>query len=269
MKKPSQRKIYLYSKQRAKDMQRELANRVRVEKPSGPLRFIAGLDAAFGRQDDICIGAAALWDSKDEAIKAGSISICPNIFDYVPGLLALREGDVLLQAIDTLGWHPDCIITDGHGIAHPRRFGIASHLGILTDIPSIGCAKNILVGEFVPPPAPRGSFSFLTVDGKILGAAVRTQEDVKPVFVSVGHRIDLDTAIGLVLRSANRFRTPEPVRAAHRLSKVARNLLDHLWTGCMPPDDLSRTLSSALERMLPEIPVIKCRPIRRLQTDSI
>ncbi len=243
-----------------KALQKQLACRVRIERPYRPLRFIAGLDAAFSRHDNnVCIGAAVLWDVKEKDIITGSISICPSIFDYVPGLLALREGEVLLNAIKILNQHPDCIIVDGHGIAHPRRFGIASHLGILTGIPSIGCAKNRLIGEFNIPSASRGSFSFLTEKGEILGAVVRTRKDVKPLFVSIGHKIDLDTAIGLVLNSVNRFRLPEPIRAAHRLSTTARNLMDHLLIDNRLPDDLPWVLPNALKRMLPEIPTIKYR----------
>jgi deoxyribonuclease V len=146
----------------------------------------------------------------------------PAEFPYIPGLLSFREIPALLAAFEKLRSKPDVIIYDGHGIAHPRRFGIASHLGVLLDVPTIGCAKSRLVGEHAEPGLERGAQTPLTLDGKTIGAVVRTRTNVKPVFVSVGHRVSLRAAVRLVLDTATRYRLPEPTRLAHVFSNTAR-----------------------------------------------
>jgi len=140
-----------------------------------------------------------------------------GIFPYVPGLLTFREGPALLEAFGRLENKPDLIFFDGQGLAHPRRLGLASHLGIFLDTPSIGCAKSRLVGRYTQPPEKKGGWTRLTDRGELVGAVLRTRTGVSPVFVSVGHRVDLDSAISLTLSACRKYRLPEPIRAAHSL----------------------------------------------------
>lgn len=143
----------------------------------------------------------------------------PVRFPYIPGLLAFREIPALLGAWAKLRLRPDVLIVDGQGIAHPRRFGIASHLGVLLDQPTIGCAKSRLVGRYEEPPPERGAWTPLVDRGEVIGAALRTQTGRRVVYVSIGHRVSLETAIRVVLECSPRYRLPEPQRLADRLSK--------------------------------------------------
>ena len=143
-------------------------------------------------------------------------------FPYIPGLLTFREAPVLLEAFSLLKQRPDVIVFDGQGIAHPRGFGLASHAGLLLGLPSAGCAKTRLVGEYAPVGKKRGSFSWLWFEGKKVGAVVRTRANVKPVFVSPGDKITLQTAVRLVLAACKNYRLPEPIRKAHQLANRIR-----------------------------------------------
>jgi len=140
-------------------------------------------------------------------------------FPYIPGLLSFRESPILLKAFAKIKSNPDAVILDAQGIAHPRGIGLASHIGLLLDKPSIGCAKTRLIGDYNEVGEEVGCYSHLTVQDKVVGAVLRTRKNVKPVFVSPGHKIDLDTSIDLVLNSCRGYRLPEPVREAHRLVK--------------------------------------------------
>ena len=140
-------------------------------------------------------------------------------FPYIPGLLSFRESPILLKAFAKIRSSPDVIILDAQGIAHPRGIGLASHIGLLLDKPSIGCAKTRLIGDYNEVGEEVGCYSHLTVQDKVVGAVLRTRKNVKPVFVSPGHKIDLDTSIDLVLNSCRGYRLPEPVREAHNLVK--------------------------------------------------
>jgi deoxyribonuclease V len=142
----------------------------------------------------------------------------PVSFPYVPGLLAFREGPVALAALEKLGERPDVLIFDAQGLAHPRRMGLATHLGILLDMPAVGCAKSRLCGTHAEPDEPKGSWVPLMDGDQVIGAVVRTRDSVRPVFVSVGYRMDLETAISLVLGCVTRYRLPEPIRWAHRVA---------------------------------------------------
>jgi deoxyribonuclease V len=139
----------------------------------------------------------------------------------VPGLLAFREGPSILAALATLKAQPDVLIFDAQGLAHPRRMGLAAHLGVVLDIPSVGCAKSRLVGTYRVPGELKGSWEPLVDEGEVIGAVVRTRGRVRPVFLSVGHRVDLETAIALVLGCTPRYRLPEPTRWAHRVAQGA------------------------------------------------
>jgi deoxyribonuclease V len=142
----------------------------------------------------------------------------PIFFPYVPGLLTFREGPAVLAALEKLTIWPDLLIFDGHGLAHPRRFGLAAHMGVLLDQPSIGCAKSRLIGQHIEPDDTVGHWVPLYDQGEIIGAVLRSRRGVKPLYVSIGHRIDLETAIEIVLRCTGRFRLPETTRLAHRLA---------------------------------------------------
>ena len=178
---------------------------------------VGGIDTAYGRNR--ACAAVAVFGLEDLKIMEEVVVVQPARFPYIPGLLSFREGPAILEALRRLKTEPDVLMFDGQGIAHPRRFGLASHLGLLTDIPSIGCAKTRLIGDYPEPHRSRGSTADLTDAGEIIGAVVRTRAGVKPVFVSIGHRMDLDTGIRIVLKSCGRFRLPEPLRRADHLSR--------------------------------------------------
>jgi deoxyribonuclease V len=144
-------------------------------------------------------------------------------FPYVPTLLAFREGPLLMAAFDRLSHRPDLCLFDGHGLAHPRRFGLACHLGVLLDLPSVGCAKSLLTGDYREPGRRRGAWTPIYLDGDAVGAAVRTRAGVKPLLVSPGHRIGVRAAVRCVL-ACSRFRVPEPIRLAEQLANHLREV---------------------------------------------
>jgi deoxyribonuclease V len=159
----------------------------------------------------------------------------PTRFPYIPGLLSFRETPVILQALRKLKIRPDVLLCDAHGYAHPRRFGLACHLGLISMTPAIGVAKTLLTGEHGPLPDRRGAWTALTADGEIVGAALRSRQGVRPIYISVGHQVDLARAIEIVLACTGRYRLPETTRWAHRLASspaaVSRKLLQPLRTG--------------------------------------
>jgi deoxyribonuclease V len=217
---------WLVSPKRAIAIQLRLASRVRQSKPLRALRFIAGLDSAFSRDGKYCVAAVVLWDRRRRRVTEQHLAVRPVRFPYVPGLLSFREAPALLAALRQLGRAPDGILCDGHGVAHPRRFGIASHIGFICNLPTVGCAKSLLIGEHDEPGWLRGSKCALTVDGEVLGSVLRTRSGVKPVYVSVGHKVDLPTAERVVLACAVAYRLPEPTRTADRLVARAKRELD-------------------------------------------
>ncbi len=208
----------------ARALQAHLAKRVRLVPLPGRIRTLTAVDAAFF---DMSIAAVAVtFEFEPLRIIDQAHCIREVSFPYVPGYLSFREGPAVLGALQKLAEQADVLLFDGQGIAHPRLCGIASHVGVLLDLPSIGCAKSRLVGAFTEPAAQRGAWSPLfSEDGAVIGAAVRTREATRPLFVSPGHRITLKEAIGTVLRCTGRYRIPEPLRAADRLSKELRNRL--------------------------------------------
>jgi deoxyribonuclease V len=197
-------------------VQAELAKKVRIEAPPEELRTVAGLDAAYA--GDRCLAAVVVWDLTAAAVVETAAALLAPVSPYRSGLLAFREAPALLAALGKLEKVPDVLLCDGHGLAHPRRFGLACHLGLLTGLPALGCAKRRLVGGWAEPGAERGEFSLLLDGCEAVGAVLRTRSGVKPVFVSVGHRIDLESAVELVLTCGGGFRLPEPLRRADRLA---------------------------------------------------
>lgn len=190
----------------------------------GPQRpaTIAGLDVSYAEDGDRLAAAVVVLDgitleTVEEVVVAGTAA-----FPYVPGLFAFRELPTLLEALRRLDTTPDLLVCDGAGLAHPRRFGLACHLGVLTGLPTMGVAKTRLFGEHDEPGARRGAAADLLDDsGEVVGRVLRTQDEVKPVYVSVGHRIDLDTACRHALALSPEFRLPETTRRADHLSRAA------------------------------------------------
>lgn len=203
-------------------VQRKLAGRVRVEPLRVAPRLVAGLDAAFSRDGKDCLAGVVLWDAREGEVIEQHVVRRPLTFPYVPGLLSFREAPALLAALERLATVPDVLICDGQGVAHPRRFGIASHLGVLLDLPSVGCAKSRLTGEHADPGRKRGDQEPLRDGDAVIGCVLRSREGVRPLFISVGHRIDLAGAVGVVLACGCGFRLPEPTRLADRLVAEAK-----------------------------------------------
>ncbi len=206
------------SPEAAAEQQRELASKV-IERDEFPSPHqIAGVDVGFENENTISRAAAVLLTFPElQPIESG-VARRPVTFPYIPGLLAYREVPVVLDALAQLKTEPDVIIVDGHGRGHPRRFGIACHLGVLLDRATIGCAKSILVGNAPEPENRVGAWTPLTIRGEVIGAAVRTKLNVKPVYVSIGHKIDLPSAIDLVLKCTTKYRVPETTRYAHKVA---------------------------------------------------
>jgi len=203
-------------------LQRQLRERIRVEPLRRPIRTIAGCDISFNKfEETVYAGIVVLRiDTLEIVDQAGIVSTAT--FPYVPGLLTFREGPSLLQAWNDLHTLPDVVMFDGHGMAHPRRMGIAAHMGLWLDRPTFGCGKSILVGAFDALPPERGSRSPLVHKDEEIGIALRTKNKVNPVFISTGHLIDLESAIDLTLRCHTGYRIPEPTRRAHLLVNELR-----------------------------------------------
>jgi len=202
----------------ARRIQFELASRIRCMPLRRRVRFVAGVDAAFS--EDRVFAAACLYAFPElEPVEDAAVPERLN-FPYVPGYLTFREGPAILKAVAALGRKPDLILVDGQGIAHPRRLGIAAHIGVLLGVPTIGCAKSRLVGEFREPGRRRGCRSPLRFGGRTVGSVLRTRTGVRPLFVSPGHLIDIPDSVRIVLRTTAGFRIPEPLRRADRLSRA-------------------------------------------------
>ncbi|MEU4639153.1 deoxyribonuclease V [Micromonospora sp. NPDC023814] len=182
---------------------------------------VAGLDVAYAESGDRLAAAVTVLDARTLAVVDSAVSVGRPAFDYVPGLFAFRELPALLDALDRLTVRPEVLVCDGHGLAHPRRFGLACHLGVVTGLPAIGVGKTPLLGEWAPPADERGAWTPLRDGDEIVGRVLRTRDGVKPVFVSVGHRMSLDNATARVLALTPRYRLPETTRTADRLCRDA------------------------------------------------
>ncbi|MFJ3905322.1 endonuclease V [Streptomyces sp. NPDC090025] len=207
----------------ARAVQEELRGRLELDESGPPVGagLVAGVDVAYDDERDLVAAAAVVLDAATLAVVAEATAVGRVSFPYVPGLLAFRELPTVLAALDRLPAPPGLLVCDGYGRAHPRRFGLASHLGVLTGLPSIGVAKNPFTFSYEQPGAARGEFSDLVADGETVGRALRTRADVKPVFVSVGHRVSLDRACAHTLRLSPDFRLPETTRRADALCRRA------------------------------------------------
>ena len=202
---------------RAIEIQRTLAPQVVVARLRRRVRRVAGVDLAFLDGGQRCVAGAVLWDVDEGRVVEEQTAVLPVRFPYVPGLLSFREAPAVLAALRKLRGEPDVIMLDGQGLAHPRRFGLACHVGLLSDRPAIGCAKSRLVGTHRDPNSKRGSRTALVDGRERIGAVLRTRDRVNPIYVSVGHRIDLSGAIDLALACGDGYRIPAPTRLADRL----------------------------------------------------
>lgn len=202
----------------ARALQASLAGRAELRDRFDTPTLVAGIDIGFEDQGRITRAAVAVLRWGDLEMVESALARRPTRFPYVPGLLSFREIPAALDALGALACTPDLLLCDGQGLAHPRRFGLACHLGWLVDVPTVGVAKSRLLGDYVPPPPERGAWSPLCDRGEVVGAAVRTRRGVKPLFVSPGHRVDVASAVRLTLACTDRYRLPEPSRAAHRLA---------------------------------------------------
>ncbi|GAA4208615.1 endonuclease V [Actinocatenispora rupis] len=191
---------------------------VREGELPAPLRTVAGLDVSYG-PDDRLAAAVVVLDADTLAPVDRATRVGRAAFGYVPGLFAFRELPALLGALADLRTTPDVLLCDGYGLAHPRRFGLACHLGVLTGLPTIGIAKTPFVGRYEEPGRRRGDWAPLTDGGEVVGRVLRTRDGVRPVYVSVGHRLGLDAACALALRLTPAYRLPETTRRADRLSR--------------------------------------------------
>ena len=212
-------------------LQERLRQRLVLEDRLDRVQFVAGADLAFDPETDVAFAGVIIYrlPSLDEVERRTARRKLR--FPYVPGLLSFRESPVLLAAFRLLRTEPDVILVDGHGLAHPRRFGIACHLGLLLDRPTIGCAKSLLVGEHPEPGGRAGSAVPLMLDGEVVGVVLMTRDRVKPIYVTQGHRVSLETAVEIVKGCLDGFRIPKPTREADHF---VRRLREAYQQSCQP-----------------------------------
>ncbi|MEW6491801.1 MAG: deoxyribonuclease V [Cyanobacteriota bacterium] len=199
-------------------IQKQLQSEVILEDQLGEVQYVAGVDVGF--EDDYAISraAVAVLSFPDLQLVEHTIARRPTTFPYIPGFLSFREVPVVIDALEKVNTMPDLILCDGQGIAHPRGFGLACHLGVLVDMPTIGVAKSLLVGKHDELPLEKGSWQPLQYRGKTVGVVLRSRTGVKPLYVSPGYRISLPTAIDYVLRCLTKYRLPETTRWADKLA---------------------------------------------------
>jgi deoxyribonuclease V len=204
----------------ARKIQQQLQHQVVKTDMLGTVCFVAGMDVGYENNQTVTRAAAVVLSFPELKLLEHATVRRSTDFPYIPGLLSFREAPAALDALESLHRKPDLLLCDGQGLAHPRRFGLACHIGILSQIPTIGVAKSRLVGKHRTLAEERGAWQPLIEDDEIIGAALRTRSAVKPVYVSIGHKISLETAIELVLQCAPRYRLPETTRWAHRLASA-------------------------------------------------
>lgn len=206
------------SSEEAVQLQQQLKSKVITTDQLGEVRSVAGVDVGFEDGGNTTRAAVAVLSFPDLRVVERSVARRPTSFPYIPGLLSFREVPAVLDALEKLQTLPDLLLCDGQGTAHPRRFGIACHLGLLPDLPAIGVGKSLLVGKHEEVPDIKGAWQPLMHRGETIGAVLRTRPGTKPLYISPGHRISLPTAIDYVLRCTTRYRLPETTRFAHKLA---------------------------------------------------
>ncbi|MCU0534330.1 MAG: deoxyribonuclease V [Hydrococcus sp. Prado102] len=210
--------VWAQTIEEATAVQQELRHLVIQEDKLGDIRYVAGVDVGFQDNYAIAQAAVAVLSFPELQLVESAIATLPTTFPYVPGFLSFREIPAILKALEKLTIIPDLILCDGQGIAHPRRFGIACHLGVSIDVPTIGAAKSLLIGKSEELPPEKGSWQPLHHRGEVIGAVVRSRTNVNPLYISSGHRISLPTAIDYVLRCTTKYRLPETTRWADKLA---------------------------------------------------
>ena len=223
-----QRNLYPWrvTPQQAVEIQKRLASQVsRVNHIDSEPKYIAGVDISGEDKEGHATAAVVVLSYPDMRVVEVKRARKKTDFPYVPGLLSFRESPLILAAMERLVLRPDLIMVDGQGLAHPRRFGIACHLGLLVDLPTVSCAKSILRGKYQDLSREAGSYAELVDRDEVVGVALRTRTDVSPVYVSIGHKVDLDFAIRWTLAVCRGYRIPEPTRMAHQ---AAANRLDEM-----------------------------------------
>lgn len=206
----------------ARHLQNQLASKVQFTPLKKSPKLIAGLDCAFTKDGQKIIAAAVVLKLPDFELLETKSAVRKTTFPYIPGLLSFREAPVCIAAVKKLKHNPDAFIIDGQGVAHPRRLGLAAHLGLFFNKPTIGCAKSRLTGTFKNPQPEKGSCSWLKDNSEIIGAVLRTRTNVKPVFVSVGNKCLLKDAVKITLTCTPKYRLPEPTRLAHQIVSKLR-----------------------------------------------
>lgn len=204
----------------AQAIQEQLRGQVVARDEFGPLRTIAGVDAGY--EGDQAKAAVVVLAYPSLEPLAYTLAYAPAPFPYIPGFLSFREAPAVLKALEQISVKPDMLMIDGQGIAHPRRLGIAAHVGVLTNMPAIGCAKSLLCGHHGPVPDERGASVPLVHRGEQIGAVLRTRVNVKPLYISIGHRVSLATALDIVMSCVTKYRLPETTRAADGLASHAK-----------------------------------------------
>lgn len=204
----------------AKAIQAVLRDRVKIIPLKNPPHFIAAVDAAFSGEN--VIGAVCVYSYPELTSCEEAYAVTEGYFPYVPGYLSFREGPAIIESLKKVKIEPDLVLFDGQGIAHPKGLGIASHIGVILDKPTIGCAKSRLVGEYKEPGYQKGDYSPLRYNGKTVGVVLRTKDKVNPLFVSPGHRIDLKSSVEIILKCTGKYRIPDPLRRADILSKETK-----------------------------------------------
>ena len=226
--------------EKARAIQLELNEKILLQKLTAPIRLIAGADVSYSKKVDMCFAAVTVFQFPEMKVVEQTNSTGLLSFPYVSGYLTFREAPILLSAFEKVENAPDLVLFDGQGIAHPRRMGLAAHLGIILDLPSVGCAKSLLVGKFKNPREERGSWTELIYQNTQIGAVVRTRDGVKPVFVSPGFKITIEEAVEWILKTCSGYRIPEPIRTSHlevnqlRLNyeqQLMRRSYEKNWTG--------------------------------------
>lgn len=203
-------------------IQNELRSKVKIQSFQRPIRTVAGADISYNRFSTTAYAVFVVLDFKTFERVDSSYYVGEMEFPYIPGFLSFREVPLLLKAWERLQTKPDLLFMDGQGIAHPRRIGIASHFGVLVDFPTLGCAKKKLVGHYQEPSPQAKSYSWMTDKKEILGFAYRTKKNVSPIFVSPGHRVDIESALRIMNSMECRYRIPEPTRQAHLFANEIR-----------------------------------------------
>jgi deoxyribonuclease V len=207
--------------------QKKLREKVEITSFTKPIRYIGGADISLNRFSDIIFAGIIVLSYPDLRVAEYATLQSKTDFPYIPGLLSFREAPAMIETWQKLKQKPDILVVDGQGIAHPRRLGIATHIGLMLDIPTIGCAKSVLYGNFEMPDVKAGSVSYLFDSpkseasrynrGEVIGAVLRTKDNVKPVIVSPGHKVSLEQSIDIMKNTTRGYRIPEPTRLAHQL----------------------------------------------------